>query len=556
VVDSRASSSVGGETGAEPEISGAADSSGVSPYPLPVDAGSIARSDLIGEPRSLDFGIVELGVASAVHTWTVTNGGSSQLEPITVENELAGEVSVDRGCSGALAPGASCTVGVSWTPSLSGQRNARLNVRAGEYATTLPLTIDARYRLTIAKTGRGRVTSEPVGLDCGETCSGLFSTRRVELTALPEDGFAWKGWVGTGSCTSPSWACGARTFGETQTLAVDFPAAPYNRIFITSSTYPANLGGTAPYDRACNEIADALLFQPPSTNGFIAAHSTAASPFRQRVRSGARGWVRMDGTPFADTLEGLLDANAILNPVMFDELGNVPRGGPISGRASYFTGSLADGSLGTNCSDWTSTSGNAVIGSSIHGPIGWIVAADAACASELPILCLETRRSAPLDVPLVSGKAIWLTNTPYSVGEQTPDEKCQLERPTNVTQARAFISYLDRAATDVLDLTANYVRVDGQLVATGQELAAGSAVSSGAWQAADGTYTGDTTRLAWTGIDTDPGSVATGAQTCGNWTDPGATGDVGNVAMTNGQFFNRGGPSDCSEPNYLYCVEL
>lgn len=541
---------------AEPELSAAAGSSGVSPNALPADAGSSVPSDLSGEPRALDFSVVELGLASAVRTWTVTNRGRSHLAPIAVENALTGDVSVDQSCSGSLAPGASCGVSVSWTPSVSGQQGAQLVLRAGEHTATLELRIDARYRLTIAKTGRGRVTSEPAGLDCGETCSGLFGTPRVELTALPEDGFAWKGWGRRGACTSPSWGCGAQTFAESQTLAVDFPAAPYNRVFITSSTYPADLGGAAPYDRACNEVADAMLFQPPSTNGFVAAHSTAASPFRQRVRPGARGWVRMDGAPFADTLEGLLDGEAVLNAVLFDERGSVSRAGQISGRGSYFTGSLADGSAGTNCSDWTSTSGNGLTGSSIHGPRGWIVSADAECASELPILCLETRRSAPLDIPAVSGKAIWLTNTPYSVGEQTPDEKCQLERPAFVSQARAFLSYLDRAAADVLDPNASYVRVDGQLVGTGQELAAGNAVSSGVWQAADGTYGGELSNRAWTGIAVDPRSVGTGAETCGGWTDPGATGRAGNVNMTNAQVWNAGGPLDCSEPNYLYCVEL
>jgi hypothetical protein len=56
-------------------------------------------------------------------------------------------------------------------------------------------------------TGSGTVTSSPVGIDCGSTCSQAFAENTVvQLTASPASGSAFTGWSGgacsgTGTCT-------------------------------------------------------------------------------------------------------------------------------------------------------------------------------------------------------------------------------------------------------------------------------------------------------------------------------------------------------------------
>ena len=64
----------------------------------------------------------------------------------------------------------------------------------------------ATYTLTVAKTGNGRITSTPPGIDCGTKCSAeLVNGSTVTLVADPDPGWTLGGWsgacTGTGACT-------------------------------------------------------------------------------------------------------------------------------------------------------------------------------------------------------------------------------------------------------------------------------------------------------------------------------------------------------------------
>ena len=79
------------------------------------------------------------------------------------------------------------------------------------------------FGLSVAKTGSGRVTSYPAGIDCGATCNADFVTGTpVTLTAHPDAGWTFGGWGG--ACTG-SGACTV-TMGASTSVTADFLPPP------------------------------------------------------------------------------------------------------------------------------------------------------------------------------------------------------------------------------------------------------------------------------------------------------------------------------------------
>ncbi|MBM2822917.1 MAG: hypothetical protein HW413_1663 [Thermoleophilia bacterium] len=73
--------------------------------------------------------------------------------------------------------------------------------------TTAVAFFEPAVTLSVKKGGGGTVTSDPGGIDCGETCNADFAKgRKVTLTPVPDDGWEFAGWDKecpgtTGDCT-------------------------------------------------------------------------------------------------------------------------------------------------------------------------------------------------------------------------------------------------------------------------------------------------------------------------------------------------------------------
>ncbi len=73
----------------------------------------------------------------------------------------------------------------------------------GEYALTLTTT-SPTTGINISKIGKGTVTSQPKGIDCGSVCSAAFQPgRSVTLTATPESGYRFTAWAGCPDSDGP-----------------------------------------------------------------------------------------------------------------------------------------------------------------------------------------------------------------------------------------------------------------------------------------------------------------------------------------------------------------
>ncbi len=407
-----------------------------------------------------------------------------------------------------------------------------------------------QYRVTVMVSGGGTVTSEPAGIDCGTTCSMLAGPGPVTLTAHTTTGSAirFSNWSDA-ACPGPARVCTLNIAAPT-TVTATFTPITANLIFMTAATFQANLGSATAYDAKCNQAATAAGLNNLAGTAYVAMISDSASLGKDRLGL-AVGWIRMDGTPFANTQSSLFDAGQVFNSIRFDENGD-----RLSEKFAL-TGSNGDGTLSIfNCANWTTTTGVAAAGaamwgSSAGGP-GWLTGVSGTCQVDQSLICMGKTRTNAVTPIVQSGKKIWQSPA-YAVGSVTPDAQCQLNRPAGVTAAAAFVSFTNRPAASVLSPTAIYVRPDGTQVGTGAQLAAGGDLDSGIWQLGTGEYS---SAVIWTG-STMPTALGTAASTCANWTSPSSTteGQLGWSPYDTNLKWWSGGVSACSSQYFLYCVE-
>ncbi|HEY2386981.1 MAG TPA: hypothetical protein VGK30_08475 [Candidatus Binatia bacterium] len=330
--------------------------------------------------------------------------------------------------------------------------------------------------------------------------------------------------------------------------------AHLNRVFVTSSLHAANFGSAAQADTVCQAVAT----NEPLAGTYVAWLSDGASLASSRLGA-ARGFVRMDGKPFADQVSDIT-AGKILNTVHLTEQGNT-----VSGTTTpVWTGTNADGTLAADtCLDWTSTGAGAagLSGRTEGGVVSWTSRDSAACNATRRLYCFQTDFTTPLTFAPATGKVAF-----YTVGMLTPgpgigiaaaDTLCADEASAAglagtfqallATSTASAISRFPGAAGNT------YVRPDGIVVASGPTLAAGSALQSGIWQHADGTYGANSN--AWTGAN-DPSSTGTAASTCDDWMDATSTSGIGGaVTFTDTTWWKGFTTGDCTKSFRVYCLE-
>ncbi len=148
-----------------------------------------APPQAFASPSSLDFGPYALAVTTPPQTVVLSNQGAIPM--LGVQTAISGaDFSVSSSsCGSALAPGASCQIGVTFTPGTAGNREGTLTVSSSSLTEPLVVSLAGSgedFALTVAgassqvitpgqTTQPYTVTITPVGASAGTlniTCSG------------------------------------------------------------------------------------------------------------------------------------------------------------------------------------------------------------------------------------------------------------------------------------------------------------------------------------------------------------------------------------------------
>jgi hypothetical protein len=190
------------------------------------------------------------------------------------------------------------------------------------------------------------------------------------------------------------------------------------------------------------------------------------------------------------------------------------------------------------------------------GPTLWTFAATALCNQSYRLYCFGTQFSTALGVNTPSGRLTFVSQGTFTPGGglAAADTLCANEASSAGLAGtyRAFpATATATAASRFSPAGADYVRIDGQPVASASTLFAGGNLAGGVWQQASGTYINTS---AWTGATT-PGAIGAGATTCASWTSTAGTATTGLSGVADSGFWNFAALSCSSTGIHVYCLQ-
>lgn len=191
-----------------------------------INSGTLARLDVTlaaGQGwQSLDLQIIaEVSsrrvrngrlASNRVENGQPTEASADQRLSVTVEDGgsvVSSPAGIDCGstCSALFPQGQTVTLRATaetdyafngWTGACYGSGDCKVSMTVDREVTARFVRTGATsYDLNLTKTGRGRVLSDPAGIDCGADCSQRYGNgTEVSLRATPEAGHGFDGWSG------------------------------------------------------------------------------------------------------------------------------------------------------------------------------------------------------------------------------------------------------------------------------------------------------------------------------------------------------------------------
>lgn len=113
-------------------------------------------------PGPLAFAGQAVGTTSQSQTLTLTNSGTTPLPLDSISIAAgAGDFSQTNACPQSLAPGANCTVSVTFSPSAAGSQNVLLNVVTNGATITVPLAGTTPIIISLSASPTGATAGQP-----------------------------------------------------------------------------------------------------------------------------------------------------------------------------------------------------------------------------------------------------------------------------------------------------------------------------------------------------------------------------------------------------------
>ncbi len=123
-------------------------------------------------PTSLSFSVVDIGATSATQAVTLSN---TSLAVLTISSiTTSGDFGQTNNCGGTLAGGASCTINVTFTPTVSGSRSGTLSI--ADNATASPQTVALSGTGNLSAVGVSPTSLSFSGVDVGATSAAQAVT--------------------------------------------------------------------------------------------------------------------------------------------------------------------------------------------------------------------------------------------------------------------------------------------------------------------------------------------------------------------------------------------